>query len=274
MYSNQVEETNNYPKAIYLSAGIMGALLLISFLIIIGSSMPKYGMGGIIVNYGTSPIGMGDDYMTVDEPSMDPNANETRPDKVDPTNEIVPTPSQQVTDKAVMTQDLEDAPAVVSNNKKPTNANETTVEKKDSKPTVNTNALYKGNKNNSTGKGDGTGTAAGNQGSNLGDPLASNYGEGGSGDGDTPLNLNNYKWVVAPKFDDNGQYAGVVAVEVIFGADGRVTHARVILKGTTVADRRAWDHVEAAMKGARLNTGAHSTIVGRKSTFFVNFKLR
>jgi len=94
---------------------------------------------------------------------------------------ILPTPSQRVSDKAVATQDVEDAP-VVSKAEKPVKAaaTETTTPKKESTPAVNTNALYKGNKNNGTGAGDGTGSIPGNQGSRLGDPLASNYGEGGS----------------------------------------------------------------------------------------------
>ncbi|VTQ04447.1 hypothetical protein [Sphingobacterium daejeonense] len=47
----------------------MAALGVIGFFIVFGQNLPEYGMGGIIVNYGTSPEGMGEDYMSVDEPS-------------------------------------------------------------------------------------------------------------------------------------------------------------------------------------------------------------
>ena len=247
------EEENNYPKAMWISSGIMGGLLLLSFFIMIGSALPQFGMGGIIVNYGTADIGMGDDYMTVDEASADPNANAVRPDRIDPNDQVQPTPSQQVTERSVATQDMEDAPAVVANETKKANAEEATVEKKESKPAVNPNALYKGPKNNSTGRGDGTGDVAGNQGSNLGDPLAANYGEGGSGDGDMALSVANRRWEVPPRIEDNGQQAGVVAVEIHVAPDGRITYARAGVRGTTLPDRSLWEKCERALRGARLN---------------------
>src|SRR5690606_19093780 len=144
-------------------SGIMAGLLLLSFIIMIGSAFPDVGTGGIIVNYGTSEEGMGGDYMTVGEAAMGPRANNVRTDKIDPQQEIQETPSQQVTEKSVVTQDLEDAPAVVAKEPKEANAEEATVEKKDSKPAVNPNALYSGKRNNSTGRGDGTGAQGGNQ---------------------------------------------------------------------------------------------------------------
>src|SRR5690606_41832598 len=103
-------------------------------------AFPESGTGGIIVNYGTSDVGMGDDNMTVDEASMDPNANNVRPDKIDPQQEIQETPSQQVTEQSVATQDMEDAPAVVANEPKKAKAEQATAEKKDSKPAINPNA--------------------------------------------------------------------------------------------------------------------------------------
>jgi len=209
-----LQEDNNYPKALWISSAVMGVLLILSFIIMIGSAFPDIGTGGIIVNYGTSEVGMGDDYMTVDEASMDPNANNVRPDKIDPEQETQATPSQQVTERSVATQDMEDAPAVVANEPKKANAEEATVEKKDSKPAVNPNALYTGKRNNATGRGDGTGATGGNQGSNQGDPLSPDYGEGGSGDGDIGLSIQNRGWAVPPDIEDNGQQAGVVMVEV------------------------------------------------------------
>jgi hypothetical protein len=40
------------------------------------------GTGGILVNYGTVDEGMGSDYMSIEEPSVAENANQTKPDKV------------------------------------------------------------------------------------------------------------------------------------------------------------------------------------------------
>jgi len=243
-----------FPNALAISSAIFGAFILISFFIIFGTETPRYGMGGIVVNYGTSEEGMGDDYMSVDEPSMDPNANNVKPDKIDPTETPTPTPSQQVADKAVVTQDLEEAPAVTKAAKPvKVTATETTVEKKEAQQTVNTNALFKGKKNNAVGSGDGTGSTPGNQGSKLGDPLAPNYGEGGSGDGNMMLSIANRRFEVRPQIDDNGQQSGKVAVEIRVAPNGTITYARAGVKGTTLPDRSLWEKCERAVRGARLN---------------------
>src|SRR5690606_9338457 len=166
------QEENNYPKAVMIATVVMLVLLGISYFIILGNPMPQFGTGGIIVNYGTSPEGMGDDYMSIDDPSMDPDANATRPDKVVPNETPQPVASQNSSDKTIVTQDMEDAPAVVTKTNKPSTEPTVTPDKKESKPTVNPNALYTGKKNNASGTGDGTGTTPGNQGSKEGDPLA------------------------------------------------------------------------------------------------------
>jgi len=253
MYYHQYQEENNLPKALGISSLVMIALAAIGFFIVFGQNIPEYGMGGIIVNYGTSSEGMGEDYMSVDEPSMDEEANNVRPDKIDPNTTPVPTPSQQVADKVVATQDLEEAP-VVPKNEKPVkaNADQSTAEKKDAKPAVNPNALYKGKKNNAKGTGDGTGSTAGNQGSNLGDPLASNYGEGGSGFGDAMLSLENRRFTVPPKIEDNGQQTGIIKIEFTVDKQGTIVRARQA-KGTTIADYRLIEKCIGAVQNAKLN---------------------
>src|SRR5690606_22654730 len=268
-----LQEDNNYPKALWISSAVMGGLLLVSFFIMIGSAFPEIGTGGIIVNYGTSEIGMGEDYMTVDEPSTDPNANNVRPDRIDPEQETRPTPSQQVTERSVVTQDVEDAPAVVANESKKANAEEATEKKKESKPAINPNALYKGKRNNAPGRGDGTGSEAGNQGSDQGDPLAANYGEGGSGFGTEGLTVANRRWVVPPRIEDNGQQAGVVAVEVHVAPNGTIIYARAGVKGTTLPDRSLWEKCEQALRGARLNELERAPTV-QKAIVPVRFRLK
>ncbi len=254
MYYN---EENNYPKAITLSALLMGAFLVISYFIIFGMQSPQeiVGTGGFVVNYGTSEEGMGDDYMSIDEPSVDPNANNTLPDKVLPNTETAPTPSAETSDKSVVTQDNEEAPSVSTpSEKKPTSAApSTSTPKKDAAPTVNQNALYKGKKNNGTGRGDGTGSTPGNQGDPDGDPLAPNYGEGGSGFGNTRLTLANRRFVNTPTISDDGQQSGRIAVEIRVDRNGTVVFARAGVKGTTLSDQSLWRKCEQAVTGARLN---------------------
>lgn len=251
--NHQHKQENNYPKAFAISAGVFAALLLMSFFWMLSQPATEFGMGGLIVNYGTTDEGMGDDYMSLDEPSMDPNANKTRPDKVIPNEEPTPVVSQQTSDKTVVTQDVEDAPEVVTKEKvKPsTNTPTVTPEKKESKPTVNPNALYTGKKNKGAGIGDGTGTKPGNQGSELGNNMAANYGEGGSGNG--LVGLPNRTFAVRPQIEDKGQLSGRVAVEITVDKNGVVTRARAGAKGTTLSDATLWEKCEAAVRNARLN---------------------
>jgi len=247
------QEENNYPKALAISGGIFGAFLLFSFFWMLSQPITEFGTGGLIVNYGTTEEGMGEDYMSLDEPSMDPNANNTRPDKVVPNEEPTPVASQETNDKSVVTQDVEDAPAVVTKEKvKPSTTTPTiTPEKKESKPTVNPNALYTGKKNKGVGVGDGTGNTPGNQGSLQGNNMAANYGEGGSGNG--LVGLPNRSFTIRPQVEDKGQLSGRVAVEITVNKDGVVTRARAGAKGTTLSDASLWEKCEAAVRNARLN---------------------
>lgn len=244
-------EENNYPKAFAFSALAMGILLFISYFVIIGMpQQQEVGTGGIIVNYGTSEEGMGDDMMSIDEPSVDPNANGALPDNNQ--TKTSNTPSAESSNKSVITQDAEDAPSVVSKDKantKPVTANDV----KKATPTLNQNALYKGNKNNGQGKGDGTGSTAGNQGSKEGDPLSPNYGEGGSGFGGVSLSLANRRFVSTPKIEDDSQSSGRIAVEIRVDKTGLVVFARAGAKGTTLSDLSLWRKCERAVLGARLN---------------------
>lgn len=255
MYYHQYQEENNMPKALGYSTAVMAVLALIGFFIVFGNTeLPQYGMGGIIVNYGTSEEGMGDDYMSIEEPSVDENANNVVPDRVVPTEVPTPTPSQQVADKAVATQDMDDAPAVTKAAQPvKTTAAETTKEVKNSSPTVNSNALYKGKKNNGTGAGDGTGSTPGNQGSLQGDPLASNYGDGGSGFGNEPISLSSRHWAVRPKIEDNGQFAGVVISEVTIDKNGNVIGVRPGVKGTTYQSSTVNEMLERELRKGKFN---------------------
>lgn len=248
----QYQEENNYPKAIGFSVVTLGILLAISYFIIIGMPVQEdVGTGGIIVNYGTSETGMGDDYMSVEEPSMDPNANNTPPDNVSQTPSE--TPSVQSGDRSVVTQDMEEAVAVSSEEKKSTAPPTAAKEEKPAQPTVNQNALYKGRKNNATGTGDGTGNTPGNQGEPDGDPLSPNYGKGGSGFGNVNLSLANRRFVEIPQIEDKGQSSGKVAVEIRVDRTGTVVYARAGAKGTTLSDLSLWSKCERAVMGARLN---------------------
>lgn len=255
MYYN---EENNYPKAFLISGGVMVLFLLVSYFIVFGISEPQIvGTGGIVVNYGTSAEGMGDDYMSVDEPATSPDIPEKQPDKVVPEETATPTPSTESNEKSVVTQEAEDAPVVrTPKDKKATNVASTATKespKPNTKPEVNQSALYKGPKKSGMGKGDGTGSTPGNQGDPDGDPLASNYGSGGSGFGNVGLTLKNRRFLNLPKINDDGQQAGKIYVEIRVDKTGEVVFARAGVKGTTLSDQGLWRKCEQAVMGASLN---------------------
>ncbi|MFP5081977.1 energy transducer TonB [Pedobacter sp. JCM 36344] len=246
------KEENNYPKAIAISTGIMGALLILSFFIVIGSFDPvDTGMGGMVVNYGTSPEGMGTDYTSIEEPSADPNANIQTPDKVVPTEPTKEQPTKQSSDRDIVTQNTEDAVKVNSKTTSKSSNPTATTNDKPSKPVINQNALYKGKTNKGTGGGDGTTATPGNQGDKDGDPLANNYGEGGSGFGETPIALRKFTNLVTPQ--DDGQKTGKIAVRIRIDKSGTVINATPGVKGTTLNDRELWQKCKDALMGARLS---------------------
>ncbi|WP_442590415.1 energy transducer TonB [Pedobacter sp. AW31-3R] len=248
------KEENNYPKALAISTAIMVVFIALSFFIAIGSFEPveEFGTGGMVVNYGTSVEGMGTDYTSIEEPSADPNANQQAPDKVVPDQQVTTEKSSQSTDKEIVTQTTEEAVSIAT--KKTTSKaapSTSTVDKPAKEPTINQNALYKGKKNNGTGGGDGTGSTPGNQGSVNGDPLANNYGEGGSGFGNNPIALRRFTNLVTPQ--DDGQKTGKIAVRITINKQGIVVNAVPGVKGTTLQDLDLWAKCKTAVMGARLN---------------------
>lgn len=267
------QEENNYPKAFAISAGIMVALVALSFFIAIGSFEPEVeaGMGGIVVNYGTSVEGMGTDYTSIEEPSADPNANNQAPDKVVLDQPTTQQATSESSDKEIMTQNSEEA---VSINTKTTTSKSTptaNTTEKPSKPTINQNALYKGKSNKGTGGGDGTGSTPGNQGDKDGDPLAPNYGEGGSGFGETPIALRRFTNLVTPQ--DDGQKTGKIAVRISINREGIVVNAVPGVKGTTLNDRKLWEKCKEAVMGARLNQSSSAPDLQIGVVVF-NFKVK
>lgn len=271
----QYREENNYPKALLFSGGAMILFLVISYLITFGTNLPmeEVGTGGIVVNYGTSETGMGEDIHGIEEPSVAPTANNTPPDKVVTSEPVENTPSAETSNKSVVTQDIEDAPEVTTTPKSTNSSTPaTTTPVKQSKPVVNVNALYKGKKNNGTGGGDGTGNTPGNQGDVDGDPLSNNYGSGGSGFGNTKLTLAGRQFVSVPKISDDGQTSGKVAVEIRVDKSGTVVYARAGVRGTTISDKGLWTKCEQAVRGASLNRleSAPDVQIG---TVIFNFKV-
>lgn len=267
------QEENNYPKAIAISTGLMALFIALSFIWAIGSFEPPedIGMGGMVVNYGTSVTGMGTDYTSIEEPSMDENANNKMPDKITPEQQVTPTVSSQMSDRDIATQNSEDAVSINTKDKKSNNAPTSAKETKPAEQAINQNALYKGKKNNGAGQGDGTGDTPGNQGSINGDPLAPNYGEGGSGNGNTPIPLRRFSNLVIPT--DDGQKTGRIAIRIYFNKAGQITRANQELKGSTLTDTEL---VKKCINAVLNSSLSKSDVGGDSQTGVVifNFKVK
>ncbi|MGF1925974.1 MAG: energy transducer TonB, partial [Bacteroidia bacterium] len=128
-----------------------------------------------------------------------------------------------------------------------------------------------GKKNNGTGQGDGTGSTGGNQGSVNGDPNAPNYGEGGSGNGNNPLELSSFSNV--KQINDNGQKTGKIAVKVRINKSGRVISATAGARGTTFSDQSLFRLCENAIMGANLDNMTPG-LEDRTFVVVFNFKVR
>lgn len=264
-----IREENNYPKAIMISTGIMGILIAISFFFVISRFQPdeEFGMGGMVVNYGTVEVGMGSDFLSIEDPSVAPNANGELPDKITLEDQVSQAKSAQDA-KNLATQDVETSVALnaKSSNTISANSNNKTTQTEQ----INQQALYKGNKSAGTGRGDGTGDVAGNQGSVLGDPMAPNYGEGGSGFGDTPIDLGKFSNLVKP--EDNTQKRGRVAVKITIDKNGKIIRAEQSLKHSNTTDTELVRKSVNAMLGARYN-GADIPSGGRTGIVVFNYGL-
>ena len=248
------EEENNYPKAFLLTGIILAVFFLVCYIIIL--PMPpktEDGTGGILVNYGTVDEGMGSDYMSTEEPSVAEKANHTKPDKVTPAPPTEEKPQPESSDKAVVTQNTEDAPEVAAPTKKPTNTvTAAQPTKTAAKPVVNQNALYKGKATTGTGEGDGTGKVPGNQGKPTGTTLTNNYNGTGSGNGGN-LNMSQRSFVSRPAVSDDNRQSGKIMVDIRVDKDGNVVYARAGARGTTISDAALLQKCEDAVKNSKLN---------------------
>lgn len=247
------KEENNYPKAFAATGFILAMVLLLSYFIVFNlPPKEEQGTGGILVNYGTTDEGMGNDYTSMEEPSVAEHANHVRPDKVTPappTEQVQPTDNNS---KQVVTQDNEDAPEVPTS-KKPSSTVNTQQEviKAKPAPAVNQNALYKGATNNGTGAGDGTGNKPGNQGNPNGSTLTNNYNGTGSGNGGN-LNMEQRSFVTRPSPYISKTVTGTVVVDIIADKAGNITYAAVG-RGTTVSDPDVIQSCIEAAKRVKVN---------------------
>lgn len=253
---DRTEQTQR-TKAIISTAVLHVLLFVLCYFFYIKVQIPieEIETGGVVINYGTSETGMGTDYTSMEEPAIGENI--TNEPIVDPNRPNSPSTENNSTDRDVLTQNNEEAPAVLDKNPNSSNNNTSTStinNTEPAKPSVDQRALFKGKKNNGTGAGDGTGTTPGNQGDVNGDPNSNSYtgGTGGNGEG-VKLNLSGRKFLTSPRIQDDGQTAGRVAVEITVDKSGTIVTAKAGARGTTISNVSLWNKCEKAVLGAKLN---------------------
>jgi hypothetical protein len=247
----EYREENNYPKAFLATGVVLAALMLLCWFIVF-QTPPKLieGTGGILVNYGTSDKGMGDDYTSTEQPSVSPKANHTAPTKVTPAPPTEQKTAVDNSDKKILTQSNEDAPTVAANSKKTSPNVATEAKKVVAKPVVNQNALYKGSKpSTGSGGGDGNTNTPGNQGSPNGSTLTNNYNGTGSGNGGT--GIANRSFVSPPAKPEAHNVSGVVIIEFDVDKYGNISNIGSG-RGTKISDFNLINRCINAVKNSRV----------------------
>lgn len=236
-------EENNYPKAFAATGVVVAVMVALCYFIVFKDSPPQdVGTGGILVNYGTTNEGSGNDINSAEEPSMAEKANHTKPDKVTPTPPTNEKTQVDNSDKKIITQNSEDAPVVDNKSKKSTADVATQNAKPVKKEVVNQAALFKGNTNKGNGAGDGTTNTPGNQGSPNGSTLSDNYGPGGSGNG---LNITHWKYVNPPDVKNAHCTPGIVVIDFTVDQNGNVIEAYYNVKRTKAGLEQMQDCLDA-----------------------------
>lgn len=249
--------SNNNLKGIIYSVCFHLLLLVIGFLTYIHIPFPKEETesGGIIINYGTSDDGSGNNYTSMEEPSVGENITEKIIE--DPNRPESPTePITENSDEKVVTQDIEEAPEVKSKESPKKESKPVPTETKEpapAQPVADSRALFKGKKNTGTGTGDGVTGKPGNQGKPNGSVISDSYNGTGNGNGGIALNLEGRRFMIKPSINDNGQLAGKIVVQISVNKDGDITDVRAGVKGTTITNSELWAKCEKAARAARLN---------------------
>jgi len=218
--SQEQSENKTKRKGLITTIAVHAALLVLFAFYGMTYLDPPPEQGGMEINFGTS-----DDGMMSDIPS--------------PPSESMPEPAQPETadqvDEEVLTQDTEEAPAIVEKKEEKKVEEKEVVKEKEPEPKPNRtlNMADRMKSTNTTeGGGDGVTGEAGDQGKINGDPNSKNYsGLGGSGGGPS-FSLAGRSMKKPPKIQDNSQDEGTVVVDIIVDKYGKVIRANAGARGS------------------------------------------
>lgn len=207
------------------------ALLLILMSFVLKPPEPPRPPIGMEVNLGYSDQGMG----------------EIQPKKAAVSQPKQTKPQPKQTEDKVVTQNTEETVNLKSSK---------TTKKVEPKPTepekpvVDNKFIFNKKTESKQGGSEGITNKPGDQGKSNGTPNSNNY-VGGGGDGDIPYSLGGRTKKSIPKPVNNSEEQGTVVVKIWVNRDGKVTNARVQVKGTTTSNSSLQNiAIKAALKAA------------------------
>jgi TonB family protein len=218
-----------------LIATIIFHIFVLIILLLFGLKvpLPLPGEKGILVDFGTTLDGSG-----IEEPSY-------KTEKI--------TSPKLNNDENLITQDIEEAPAITVKEKPKQNIKNPNEQPQVKQPveqprTINQNALFPGTQNTGS-ESEGESSGIGNQGNPDGDPNAlSHHGSPEGGGNSYNLSGRNLKGALPrPIYPGNEQ--GKVVVEIFVDRNGNVVKANAGIKGTTILNKAYLDAAtNAALK--------------------------
>lgn len=204
------------------------ALFLILFMINLKPPYPPRPVIGLEVNLGYSNQGMGN----------------IQPKNVAAEQSQQSKPKTQQSDDNIVNQDIEES---INLSDKKTNTKVEPDPKEIEKP-VDKKFIFTNKPDSKEGGSEGKTDKAGDQGQSNGIPNSDNY-VGGGGDGDVSYNLSGRNKKTLPKPINNSEEQGTVVVKIWVNRDGKVTNARVQVKGTTTSNSNLQNiAIKAALK--------------------------
>lgn len=199
---------------------------------------------GVEVNFGYTDAGNGDNTTSTEDVKTEPEQQqeEQQEEQTEETPEEEVTPEETPVEEEVVTQDTEEAPVVntkpntepVKETKpetvkptKPVKETKPTPPKPDKSTTDALNSILNGPSNNGTSSnGDGDSNTNGNQGDINGNPYASSYYGGGSGNG-SGYGLNGRTKTGLKKYPQDCNEEGKVVVKIFVNRNGKVIKTTV-----------------------------------------------
>lgn len=245
----------------------LAVLLLLLLLIKFRQDIAQIQGEGILINFGN-----------VDEAA--PGADLAMNDEFADARQLSRPPGEST--KEVLTQDIEDAPAVQKPTQKPqrqtqpdnsNTSSQTSATPVETPRQVDRRALFPGRTEGSTATSDGTGQGLGNQGNLAGDPAGSYDGTGTGNSGGSAVLKGRSLVGSLPPPDYGAREQGRVVVEIIVDQQGKVTSASYRSVGSTTQNSTLVAAALRAARQARFNVDDNAPL-SQQGTITYNFRLQ